>query len=121
MLRILCIYFDWFSIFLFLWLMGYLCIVKRILIRNLKVFPFSQVIEEDLLLRINEIREKLEKAEDVEEADLLEKERVIMERRAARMKVSCSRLSNEEYHATFCFFLVIEEMFAIVFQGRRSP
>jgi hypothetical protein len=46
-----------------------------------------QVIEEDLLLRINEIREKLERAEDVEEADLLEKERVIMERRAARMKV----------------------------------
>lgn len=39
------------------------------------------------MLRINEIREKLEKAEDVEEADLLEKERVIMERRAARMKV----------------------------------
>ncbi len=46
-----------------------------------------QVIEEDLLLRINEIREKLDKAEDVEEANLLEKERVIMERRAARMKV----------------------------------
>ena len=46
-----------------------------------------QVIEEDLLLRINEIREKLDKAEDIEEADLLEKERVIMERRAARMKV----------------------------------
>ena len=47
----------------------------------------TQVVEEDLLLKINEIREKLEKAEDVEEADLLEKERVIMERRAARMKV----------------------------------
>ena len=47
-----------------------------------------QVVEEDILLKINEIREKLEKAEDVEEADLLEKERVIMERRAARMKVT---------------------------------
>ncbi|CAB4019103.1 kinesin KIF16B [Paramuricea clavata] len=55
-----------------------------------------KVIEEDLLLRINEIREKLEKAEDVEEADLLEKERVIMERRAARMKVEEARRQIEE-------------------------
>ncbi|XP_046847868.1 kinesin-like protein KIF16B [Xenia sp. Carnegie-2017] len=55
-----------------------------------------KVLEEDLLLKINEIREKLEKAEDTEEADLLEKERVIMERRAARMKVEEARRQIEE-------------------------
>lgn len=55
-----------------------------------------KIIEEEFLLRINEIREKLEKAEDVEEAGLLEKERVIMERRAARMKVEEARKQLEE-------------------------
>lgn len=64
-------------------------------------------------MKINEIREKLEKAEDTEEADLLEKERVIMERRAARMKVNTltSRL---------IFLVSINELCLICFKGRGS-
>lgn len=84
----------------------------------------TQVVEEDLLLKINEIREKLEKAEDVEEADLLEKERVIMERRAARMKVKESlNCFKWELESISIVLTLGKHQFKTVdsFKGGRSP
>lgn len=43
--------------------------------------------QEQAYVKIKDVREMLESAEEMEEASLIEKEKMIMERRAARMKV----------------------------------
>ncbi|RMX36700.1 hypothetical protein pdam_00015831 [Pocillopora damicornis] len=52
--------------------------------------------QEQSYAKIRDVREMLENAEEVEEASLIEKEKMIMERRAARMKVEEARRRLEE-------------------------
>ena len=52
--------------------------------------------QEQAYNKIKEVREMLENAEEMEEASLVEKEKMIMERRAARMKVEEARRRLEE-------------------------
>lgn len=47
--------------------------------------------QDQAYVKIKEVREMLENAEEMEEASLIEKEKMIMERRAARMKVEEAR------------------------------
>ena len=47
--------------------------------------------QEQAYVKIKDVREMLENAEEMEEASLIEKEKMIMERRAARMKVEEAR------------------------------
>ena len=47
--------------------------------------------QEQAYVKIKDVREMLEHAEEMEEASLIEKEKMIMERRAARMKVEEAR------------------------------
>lgn len=47
--------------------------------------------QEQAYVKIKDVREMLESAEEMEEASLIEKEKMIMERRAARMKVEEAR------------------------------
>jgi len=52
--------------------------------------------QDQAYVKIKEVREMLENAEEMEEASLIEKEKMIMERRAARMKVEEARKRLEE-------------------------
>lgn len=47
--------------------------------------------QDQAYVKIKDVREMLESAEEMEEASLIEKEKMIMERRAARMKVEEAR------------------------------
>ena len=55
--------------------------------------------QEQAYVKIKDVREMLESAEEVEEASLIEKEKMIMERRAARMKVEEARRRWEEFQS----------------------
>ena len=53
-------------------------------------------LQEHAMTKIRDVRELLEHAEEAEEASLIEKERMIMDRRAARMKADEARRRLEE-------------------------
>lgn len=57
--------------------------------------------QEQAYVKIKDVREMLENAEEMEEASLIEKEKMIMERRAARMKVEEARKRLNKFYGFF--------------------
>ena len=65
-----------------------------------------------MLARIRDAREQLEQAEEDEEHSLIEKEKIIMERRATRMKVRCRfNLCTEIYEIDEIVLLFLAKHF----------